>query len=524
MKIPNIFFNSNTNYNFSYNELKSSPTKGSYLKISIDSNFAEIEVDRFSSIPIYYLIIDNCLYAATKIETLIKSTPSKFKLKINYLGISSFIKTNTLMDNLTFFENIKKIPFACKLVFDKNKKSVKLSKYWNFNNEYNTKQEEDNLETYNYLIKNTLNKYLVEKQDNKIGLNLSGGYDSRVLLCYLLKINPKVFNYNIKNCYEVDIVKKISYDLKLDLNLEIFENLNFYKIFENEIFNNTDYMMSLFHGHCFPTILKQSKCVNSVFYGHFIDMHSQSHQFDNFFQKEKNKNKIKNRLFEMWNDQKGAFSIIDNKDFNYLLKKNHVENYKSFISAQIQLYSNFNASYQYDINYFAHHGLRRAMAQSQLGANYLEFYTPSLYTDFFDFVWSLPHEIRKKRNFQIKLLKKFFSKMAENEFILDNYKINYSGKNYLKRILYKSKIALKHKKIRILNPFYDIWGDEVPNLFKKELSLIYKNHIKDNEALFDLNIFNNDNLIEFLNCEKKSENISLIFALYTVSKFIKKYF
>jgi hypothetical protein len=522
MRIPNIFFNTKSNFKYSYYELGLNNKKGSYLEISIDENTATIEIDRYSSIPIYYIIFKDCLYASTKIDSLVNSAPSDFKLEISSLGISTFIKTNTLMDNLTFFNNIKKIPYGCKLVFNKKKKSTKIFKHWNLEINCNNQNDDKNLLNYNEILHYSLNKYLEKEKDKKIGLNLSGGYDSRMLLGYLSKFNPKIFSYNFTGSPEINIVKKLSKNLELDL--EVFQNLNFYSKYEEQIFTNTDYMMSLLHGHCFPTILKQKKTVNAVFYGHFIDMHSQSHQYNSFFFNEKNKKKIKNKLFDLWCNNKSVFSIIDLNIFDFLVKKKNVENYKDFIEKQLDAYSGFDGNYQYDINYFVHHGLRRAMAQSQLGANFLEFYTPALHADFFDFVWSIPHEIRKKRNFQIKLLKKFFSYIAENDFILDNYKINYSGTNYLKKILYKSKIILKHKRIAILKPFYDIWGDKVPNLFKQELSLIYKSDIKNNEALLDLNIFNNDNLMKFLNCEKKSENISLIFAIYTVSKFIKKYF
>ena len=48
----------------------------------------------------------------------------------------------------------------------------------------------------------------------------------------------------------------------------------------------------------------------------------------------------------------------------------------------------------------------------------------------------------------------------------------------------------------------------------------------NNEALLDHQIFNNDNLISFLKNEQNinKPNMSIIFSLYTVSKFIKKYF
>ena len=131
MKIPNIFFNTKSNYKYSYYELGSNNKKGSYLEISINENTATIEVDRYSSIPIYYIIFKDCLYASTKIDSLINSAPSDFKLEISSLGISTFIKTNTLMDNLTFFNNIKKIPYGCKLVFNKKKKNTKILKHWN---------------------------------------------------------------------------------------------------------------------------------------------------------------------------------------------------------------------------------------------------------------------------------------------------------------------------------------------------------------------------------------------------------
>jgi hypothetical protein len=166
------------------------------------------------------------------------------------------------------------------------------------------------------------------------------------------------------------------------------------------------------------------------------------------------------------------------------------------------------------------------MAQLQLGANFLEFYTPALHTDFFDFVWSLPHKIKRKRNFQEMVMRTYHESLMENEYILDNYKINYLGKNFLKRFIFKSRMILKHKKISLLKPFYDSWGDVVPSLFKIELNKFYCDDIVNNEALLDHQIFNNDNLISFLKNEQNinKPNMSIIFSLYTVSKFIKKYF
>jgi asparagine synthetase B (glutamine-hydrolysing) len=372
------------------------------------------------------------------------------------------------MDNLTFFDNIKKIPYGCKLVFNKKKKNIKIFKHWNLAINYNNQNDDKNLLNYNEILHYSLNKYLEKEKNKKIGLNLSGGYDSRLLLGYLSKFNPKIFSYNFADSPEIDIVKKLSENLELDL--EVFQNLNFYSKYEEQIFTNTDYMMSLLHGHCFPTILKQKKSVNSVFYGHFIDMHSQSHQYNSFFFNEKNKKKIKNKLFELWCDNKSVFSIINLNTFNFLVKKGNTENYKNFIEKQLDTYSNFDGNYQYDINYFVHHGLRRAMAQLQLGANFLEFYTPALHTDFFDFVWSLPHKIKRKRNFQEMVMRTYHESLMENEYILDNYKINYLGKNFLKRFIFKSRMILKHKKISLLKPFYDSWGDVVPSLFKIELN------------------------------------------------------
>ena len=124
----------------------------------------------------------------------------------------------------------------------------------------------------------------------KIGISLTGGYDSRMILSLLdnLNISPLAFHYGHNKSDDFLITKEICEKFNLDLNIIEWKNLSYFKNF-SEILEETDFMLQ-FIIVIFMRAFFIKKSVDTVFYGHFMDMQMQGH----FLIKNLNQNPHKN--------------------------------------------------------------------------------------------------------------------------------------------------------------------------------------------------------------------------------------
>lgn len=211
------FFNLFEKYSINSNKIKNEISKinGQFLIIVnlFKKNKFFIINDRFSSIPIYVLKINNSIYFSHLYHDL-NFINDVQKLKLNQLSFLQVIFFNRMFGENTFHNEIKYLLPATLCNFSE-KKNFK-TKYWfpNFKNKIKNFNDEVG-QKYIYLLRNSINRNLKEYKKNQIGIFLSGGHDSRSVLLASKEKKPLCLSISFSNNYEIKVAKKVSKSLNL---------------------------------------------------------------------------------------------------------------------------------------------------------------------------------------------------------------------------------------------------------------------------------------------------------------------
>ena len=161
---------------------------------------------------------------------------------------------------------------------------MEIIRNWNFSSVISNENYHDLLENVNSTFKTAIDKCI--KGKTKIGLNISGGYDSRQLLGYLIKnkINFNGYNYGPSDSLDVIVAKELSSKHKFNLFFKEWFDIKFYIEILDKCMEPTDYMLAFHHFHPF-NILDNQKKEDVILYGHFLDFHSQAWKYEKKYEK-----------------------------------------------------------------------------------------------------------------------------------------------------------------------------------------------------------------------------------------------
>ena len=222
--------------------------------------------DRFGIKPLYYNNDNNNFYFASEIKALqVMGVNRNFE----YKSIKNYLVNGILENNSeTLFENIFPVEPGTIITIKKN--NVTKKKFWN-----------SKIITKNFIKKNEINEAIRDKlneviklhliSDVKVGITLSSGIDSQILLKYILDQNKDIsaytYGYENKVYDESDFVKEKYKDLNIkkvnsilkpnDLISELNEaikyfhsplgglgTLSFYNLMKTIISDNTKVILS----------------------------------------------------------------------------------------------------------------------------------------------------------------------------------------------------------------------------------------------------------------------------------------
>ena len=155
---------------------------GSFLTLIHDKTNRKIIIanDRIGSRPLFYKHVGNKLLFAPEVKSLLIDGIDDNE--IHEGAIAHFLAMGRLLQNETFFKNIYRLPPASLLIFKDNNLLIK--KYWRpFNDQpVNDRSSEFNVNTLSNLINTAVKRRTEDHKKRRIGLSLSGGYDSRGIL------------------------------------------------------------------------------------------------------------------------------------------------------------------------------------------------------------------------------------------------------------------------------------------------------------------------------------------------------
>jgi asparagine synthase (glutamine-hydrolysing) len=162
--------------------------------------------DRFGIKPLYYMKQNNLFYFASEIKPLLKISN---EINVNEKIIKDYLK-ESLVDhtNETFFKNIYQLDPGSYLKVDKNGNILQKIRWYNLSNKLkkNSAHIKNVEEQYYEIFKDTIKLHL--RSEVKVGLALSGGIDSKIILDEVInryndeKLNSYSFCFNEKKYSE----------------------------------------------------------------------------------------------------------------------------------------------------------------------------------------------------------------------------------------------------------------------------------------------------------------------------------
>ena len=200
---------------------------GSYTVVIMQKDNIYMVNDHLGTKPLYYYYnkTTDALFFSTDLRLLLLNNTVPFIVNVEkcaeYCSSIMTVHESDVNDD-TFFENIKKLQ-SCSYLF-KEKNNVILKSYFSIKNfsDINT-MSDDPIKSFRKQL-NSINAAHAEKQMGHIGVSLSGGIDSAVILASLLDIGLKdrvcAYHFgfrstNLHQCNDVDITEQFIRDMKI---------------------------------------------------------------------------------------------------------------------------------------------------------------------------------------------------------------------------------------------------------------------------------------------------------------------
>lgn len=200
--------------------------------------------------PFYYIKNQNEFIVSSEIKGLAEI----HKLNFNLSEIKSYLMTSFYdYGEDTFYDGIKQLKPGHFIKYSINKKEFIIKKYWDLKKSQKLSlkdNEEDLIEDAFKLFKDSFKAQM--NADVKIGLNLSSGIDSQMMMYFVNEINngqkdisANSFFFDEKNFNEKPELEKIANSINW--------KVNFFKISSSDIIDNFDETLK-FHEGPFPGI------------------------------------------------------------------------------------------------------------------------------------------------------------------------------------------------------------------------------------------------------------------------------
>lgn len=181
------------------------------LLIDIQAKKIFLFNDRYGTQRIYYYETMDAFYFASEAKALLKVCPELRKIDIKSLG--EFLSFDCVLKYRTLFKNIFLLPCAAIWIFQKDG-SLKKGAYFNPADWENQPWLEK--EFFYQKLKDTVVKILPRyfRTDQKIGISLTGGLDTRIIMANTVippgKYPCYTFGGMYRDCYDVKVARTVS--------------------------------------------------------------------------------------------------------------------------------------------------------------------------------------------------------------------------------------------------------------------------------------------------------------------------
>ena len=157
-------------------------------------NKAFLARDRLGEKPLYYFHSQGDFLFGSELQALLES--GKIPIKISKLGLYCYLAVHYVPGDICIIEGVKKLLPGHYLEFDFDNFSITLTEYWDL---AERKFEERTYEEYLYHLKKLLEDSVKRRlvADVPVGVFLSGGIDSSIIVAIMKKFSNQVNTFSI---------------------------------------------------------------------------------------------------------------------------------------------------------------------------------------------------------------------------------------------------------------------------------------------------------------------------------------
>jgi len=428
---------------------------GCFAAILYDKNELKLISDRYGMKPLYLWNDEGNFAWVSEIKALLAF--KNFIPEINSQAIDCFMDLGHLLGNITWFKDVKMINAASIITYSLKQREIKEKKlYWKWSDiKPQTINFKEAVNRLNILLQDAVLKRV--KTDERIGISLSGGLDSRSVLTVINQVSDLdgvCFTFGKKGCDDIKIARKVT---SVNNNPHYVFELN-EKNWMDERFQSvwkTDGMISLLHLHN-PESYEYLKELFDINVNGFIGDLSMGGSWIDELDKKITKAAATKRF-----GKHIEFTDLNNSFYNI----SHQDPY--FIDTRVRRFTNMGL-----IRFSSNIPTRR----------------PFIDNDLMEFLYSLPDKYRYKSKLFKKTLLKYYPEYYENiPWQKTGYPIS-------KEMTLHRKLILKIKKLLDIFPIiktkrnftdYPVWlrTPAMVKLTKKILdpkNAIYSNYININ--------------------------------------------
>ena len=201
-----------SNINFFLNSLTSN-----FAFIYQDESIVIAAVDRISSYNLFYTNSDGVIQFSNSSRLLSENFN---EIIVNNSSLLNMKMNGYVLGKNTILKNINRIGSGEYISYDKNKRKLVINEYTKFYSHKSiTGSQDDLIDELDYITDNIFIRNINNANGATIWVPLSGGIDSRFILCKLLQLgydNIRTFSFGIPNNYDALRAKEVANRLGVD--------------------------------------------------------------------------------------------------------------------------------------------------------------------------------------------------------------------------------------------------------------------------------------------------------------------
>jgi asparagine synthase (glutamine-hydrolysing) len=223
---PNEAFAETVLFHYKNNSLEGllKRVNGIFIIVIYDQKNQQLKLvtDRYGLKPFYLYARNNCLIFAPELKCF--QHFSQFSLQIRKDVVDCFIDLEHLMGTTTWFDGVEVTVPSTIYTYSWKENSLITKKYWSWSSlKRSSISIENAVEEMASLLDRAIK--LRAKSDARVGVGLSGGFDSRVILAAIHDSNPITYTFGTEESADVRFakmvaeiagVKNIHYDMRID--------------------------------------------------------------------------------------------------------------------------------------------------------------------------------------------------------------------------------------------------------------------------------------------------------------------